>query len=147
MQFHILITLYEAFAGFTIAIILSFIIAILMDSLTGFKKTVYPILIISQTIPIIILAPLFIIWFGYGYTPKIIIVILICFFPITVSLAPIFDLGGQGAYRPYEINGCKQVPDIQICKNTFSYAWLLFGFKDSSHLQHNGCYYRRMGWW
>lgn len=79
MQFHILITLYEAFAGFAIAIILSFAIAVLMDSLAGFKKTVYPVLIISQTIPIIILAPLFIIWFGYGYTPKLVIVVLICF--------------------------------------------------------------------
>ena len=86
MQFHILITLYEAFAGFAIAIILSFVIAVLMDSLAGFKKTVYPVLIISQTIPIIILAPLFIIWFGYGYTPKLVIVVLICFFPVTISL-------------------------------------------------------------
>ena len=86
MQFHILITLYEAFAGFAIAIVLSFIIAVLMDSLAGFKKTVYPVLIISQTIPIIILAPLFIIWFGYGYTPKLVIVVLICFFPVTISL-------------------------------------------------------------
>jgi len=86
MQLHILITLYEAFAGFVIAIILSFLIAVLMDSLYGFKKTVYPLLIISQTIPIIILAPLFVIWFGYGYTPKLVIVILICFFPVTISL-------------------------------------------------------------
>lgn len=86
MQFHILITLYEAFAGFMIAIALSFLIAVLMDSLYGFKKTVYPLLIISQTLPIIILAPLFVIWFGYGYTPKLVIVILICFFPVTISL-------------------------------------------------------------
>jgi len=86
MQFHILVTLYEAFAGFAIAIVLSFIIAVLMDSLYGLKKTVYPLLVISQTIPIIILAPLFVIWFGYGYTPKLVIVVLICFFPITISL-------------------------------------------------------------
>lgn len=86
MQFDILITLYEAFAGFAIAIVLSFVIAVAMDALRGLKKTVYPLLIVSQTIPIIIVAPLFIIWFGYGYTPKLIIVILICFFPITISL-------------------------------------------------------------
>lgn len=91
MQFHILVTLYEAFAGFLIAIILSFIIAVLMDSIAGFKKTIYPVLIISQTIPIIILAPLFIIWFGYGYTPKLVIVILICFFPVTISLLHSFS--------------------------------------------------------
>lgn len=86
MLFDILVTLYEAFTGFIIAIILSFIMAILMDSIKGFKKTVYPLLIISQTIPIIIVAPLFIIWFGYGYTPKLVIVVLICFFPVTISL-------------------------------------------------------------
>lgn len=86
MQYDILITLYEALTGFIIAIILSVAIAIAMDSIIGFKKTIYPVLIISQTIPIIIIAPLFIIWFGYGYAPKIIIVTLICFFPITISL-------------------------------------------------------------
>jgi len=86
MQYDILITLYEALSGFIIAIILSFIISIIMDSIAGFKRTVYPLLIISQTIPIIIVAPLFIIWFGYGYTPKLVIVILVCFFPITISL-------------------------------------------------------------
>ncbi len=82
---HILITLYETFAGFFIAVFLSVIIALIMDSAITVKKTLYPVLIISQTIPIIVLAPLFIIWFGYGYIPKIIIVILICFFPVTVS--------------------------------------------------------------
>jgi ABC-type nitrate/sulfonate/bicarbonate transport system permease component len=86
MQYDILITLYEALTGFIIAIILSVLIAVAMDSIIGFKKTIYPVLIISQTIPIIIIAPLFIIWFGYGYAPKIIIVTLICFFPITISL-------------------------------------------------------------
>ncbi|MFC2145515.1 ABC transporter permease [Actinomycetota bacterium] len=86
MQYDILITLYEALTGFIIAIILSVVIAVAMDSIIGFKKTIYPVIIISQTIPIIIIAPLFIIWFGYGYAPKIIIVTLICFFPITISL-------------------------------------------------------------
>ena len=86
MQYDILITLYEALTGFIIAIILSVAIAVAMDSIIGFKKTIYPVIIISQTVPIIIIAPLFIIWFGYGYAPKIIIVTLICFFPITISL-------------------------------------------------------------
>ncbi|MBM3714000.1 MAG: ABC transporter permease [Actinobacteria bacterium] len=86
MQSHILITLYETLVGFTISIFLSVAISIIMDALISVRRTLYPLLVISQTIPIIILAPLFIIWFGYGYLPKIIIVILICFFPITISL-------------------------------------------------------------
>jgi len=85
MGSHILVTLFETVVGFAIAVLLAAGIAIMMDALIGVKKTIYPLVIISQTIPIIILAPLFIIWFGYGYTPKIIIVILICFFPIAVS--------------------------------------------------------------
>ncbi|MBM3699385.1 MAG: ABC transporter permease [Actinobacteria bacterium] len=82
---HSLITLYETFTGFFIAVFLSVIVALIMDAVVTVKKTLYPVIIISQTIPIIVLAPLFIIWFGYGYLPKIIIVILICFFPVTVS--------------------------------------------------------------
>jgi ABC-type nitrate/sulfonate/bicarbonate transport system permease component len=82
---HILVTLFETVAGFSISILLAVVIAIIMDAVSGVKKTIYPLIVISQTIPIIILAPLFIIWFGYGYLPKIVIVILICFFPVSIS--------------------------------------------------------------
>lgn len=82
---HILITLMEALVGLGIAIILAVIISILMDSVPIVKKSVYPLIITSQTIPIITIAPLFAIWFGFGYLPKIIIVVLVCFFPIAVS--------------------------------------------------------------
>jgi len=84
--FDLLITIIETLSGFLIAIVLGFITAILMDASRIINKILYPLLITSQTIPIITLAPLFIIWFGYGLLPKIIIVILICFFPITISL-------------------------------------------------------------
>ena len=83
---HIFITLYEAIVGFAIAISLSLILSILMDSFAIIKKAIYPLLIISQTIPIVALAPLFVIWFGFGLLPKIIVVILVCFFPIVISL-------------------------------------------------------------
>ena len=79
-------TLYESFVGFFISIVLSFILAIIMDSFHTVKKSLYPILLISQTIPTIAIAPLFIIWFGFGALPKIIVVITVCFFPIVVSL-------------------------------------------------------------
>jgi ABC-type nitrate/sulfonate/bicarbonate transport system permease component len=82
---HILVTLFETVVGFSISILLAVVIAIIMDAVSGVKKTIYPLIVISQTIPIIILAPLFIIWFGYGYLPKIVIVVLICFFPVTIS--------------------------------------------------------------
>lgn len=83
---HILATLYEGFVGFVIAIILSIILAIIMDMMPLIKKSLYPVLVISQTIPTIALAPLFIIWFGFGALPKIIVVVIVCFFPIVISI-------------------------------------------------------------
>ena len=83
---HIYITLKEAMIGFAIAIVLALILAILMDSIKVIRKAIYPILVVSQTIPIIALAPLFAMWFGYGTLPKVIVVVLVCFFPIVISL-------------------------------------------------------------
>jgi len=83
---HIYATIYEALIGFIISILFALILAILMDNVKLIKKCIYPILVVSQTVPIIALAPLFIIWFGFGILPKIIVVVLVCFFPIVVSL-------------------------------------------------------------
>jgi ABC-type nitrate/sulfonate/bicarbonate transport system permease component len=86
VQNHLLVTMTEAFAGFFLSIILALVLAILMDSVKLIKKAIYPILVVSQTVPLIVLAPLFVMWFGYGMLPKIIVVILVCFFPILISL-------------------------------------------------------------
>ena len=83
---HIYTTLQEALTGLLIAIILSVLLAILMDNFTIVKKALQPLLVVSQTIPIMVLAPLFVMWFGFGILPKVMVVILVCFFPIVVSL-------------------------------------------------------------
>ncbi|WP_234122249.1 ABC transporter permease [Clostridium hydrogenum] len=85
------VTIYESIVGFIISIFLSFVLAVLMDSFEIVKKSIYPILIISQTIPTIAIAPLFIIWFGFGTMPKIIVVIITCFFPIVISIMDGFE--------------------------------------------------------
>lgn len=82
---HVLQTLLETIIGFLIATILGFVTAILLDISPKINKTIYPLLIISQTIPIIALAPLLLLWFGFGILPKIIIVVLYCFFPIAIA--------------------------------------------------------------
>ncbi|MBS4537265.1 ABC transporter permease [Clostridium sp. D2Q-11] len=83
---HILTTIQEASIGFVIAIIFAIALAIIMDNVKLIKKAIYPLIIVSQTVPIIALAPLFSIWFGLGILPKVVVVILVCFFPILVSL-------------------------------------------------------------
>lgn len=86
MSPHIAATLQEALVGFSISIALSLALAILMDTFSPVRKALYPLLVVSQTIPIIALAPLFVMWFGFGMLPKIIVVVLVCFFPIVISL-------------------------------------------------------------
>ncbi|WP_123053764.1 ABC transporter permease [Clostridium sp. JN-1] len=88
---HIYITLEEAMIGFLISIVFSIVIALLMDNIKIIKACIYPILVISQTIPTIALAPIFIIWFGFGILPKVITVVLVCFFPIVISLVDGLD--------------------------------------------------------
>ncbi len=84
---HTLQTLLETVIGLAIATLLGLAIAILLDLSSWTRKAIYPLLVTSQTIPIIALAPLLVIWFGYDLAPKVIIVTLYCFFPIAVSCA------------------------------------------------------------
>ena len=85
--FHARYTIAAALAGFLAAIIAAVLLALLMDLSPVIRHGLYPILIISQTVPIIFLAPLFFIWFGYGLLPKIAVTFLVCFFPVVIALA------------------------------------------------------------
>lgn len=86
MLYHMIPTILEALIGLFCAMILGIFIAILMEWSEIIRKIIYPFLIISQTVPFITLAPLLTLWFGFGLIPKIIIIILVCFFPITINL-------------------------------------------------------------
>jgi len=96
---HSASTLEETLLGFALAIGIAFVTAFVLNHFNWLNEAVYPLLIVSQTIPIITLAPLFLVWFGWGMLPKILIVILVCFFPIVISL-----LDGLNAVDPDIIN-------------------------------------------
>ncbi|GLI83346.1 hypothetical protein ANABIO32_10380 [Rossellomorea marisflavi] len=59
--------------------------AVTLHLLPGVREAVYPLMILSQNVPIIVLAPLLVIWFGFGLLPKFLVITLVCFFPIAVS--------------------------------------------------------------
>jgi ABC-type nitrate/sulfonate/bicarbonate transport system permease component len=82
---HIRTTLSEALLGLVIAAAAGVVIAVLLASIPLVRRVLYPLLIVSQTIPMVVLAPLLIIWFGFGMTPKVIVVALYGFFPIVVA--------------------------------------------------------------
>lgn len=86
LLYHTGVTVGEALGGLLLAIAVAFIMAMLLHSLNWLYGMVYPLLILSQTIPLIILAILLPLWLGWGITPKIVIVVLVCFFPIVINL-------------------------------------------------------------
>ena len=83
---HLKPTLFAALLGLMISIVIGSLTAIMMDVSKLFRQIIYPYLVVSQTVPIIAVAPIIIIWFGYGISAKVFTVILVCFFPIALGL-------------------------------------------------------------
>ncbi|WP_141430718.1 ABC transporter permease [Bacillus sp. 03113] len=88
---HTEVTLLESVIGFNISILLAFLLSILMDNYPIIKKSIYPLMIVSQTVPTIAITPIIMIWFGFGMLPKVLLIVLVCFFPIAVSLVDGFE--------------------------------------------------------
>lgn len=86
MMKQAVVTLQESIYGLLIGIVLAFIIASLMDRFKIINKALYPILVITQTIPTIAIAPLLVLWMGFGMAPKITLVVITTFFPIAIGL-------------------------------------------------------------
>lgn len=83
--YHIGVTLWEVLAGFAIGTVMGLVVGISIGQWKILEKTIYPYVVGFQTVPKVAIAPLIIIWFGYGLTSKIVITALIVFFPICVS--------------------------------------------------------------
>lgn len=80
------VTLAEAFIGLFFGVMTGFVIAVVMDRFEKLYQAFYPIIVLTQTIPTVAIAPLLVLWFGYEMLPKVILIVLTTFFPITVSL-------------------------------------------------------------
>jgi NitT/TauT family transport system permease protein len=118
------VTTLEIVSGFVLAIVVSIPLALLIAWSSAFERTVYPVIVFLQIVPKIAIAPLFIIWFGFGFTPKLLLVFLLSFFPIVVSsiagfksLDPeILDFARSTGARPWplflKIRLPQALPDI-----------------------------------
>ena len=83
---HSFVTLVEALFGLILGILLGFFVAVFMDQFEPLYKACYPLMILSQTIPTVAIAPLLVLWFGYEMAPKVILIVITTFFPIAVGL-------------------------------------------------------------
>jgi len=96
---HTLVTLKEIIVGFLLAFVVGVGLAFLMFHFPVLEKSFYPIVIGSQTIPVFAIAPLLVLWFGYGLSSKVVMAALIVFFPIVVN-----TLDGLKGADPDEVN-------------------------------------------
>jgi NitT/TauT family transport system permease protein len=106
------VTTQEILAGYALAVVVSVPLALVIAYSRFMETSVYPVIVFLQIVPKIAIAPLFIIWFGFGFTPKLLLVFLLSFFPIVVS----------------SIVGFKSVdPDIMdFARTTGAGGWRLF---------------------
>lgn len=107
-----LVTTNEIIAGYSLAVAVSIPLALAIAYSRFMEETVYPVIVFLQIVPKIAIAPLFLIWFGFGFTPKLLLVFLLSFFPIVVS----------------SIAGFKSIdPDIMdFARTTGAGSWRLF---------------------
>ncbi|MTK10558.1 MAG: ABC transporter permease [Clostridiaceae bacterium] len=83
---HLPATLLVTFIGLTISIVLGVALAVAMNLSENIQKAIYPIVVVTQTIPITTLAPIFVLWFGYSIWSKVLATVLMTFFPITINV-------------------------------------------------------------
>jgi len=83
---HAIPTLLETAVGLVVSILVSIGAAVAMDRFETVRRALQPLLVASQTVPVVAIAPLLVLWFGFGLAPKVFIVVLVTFFPVTIAL-------------------------------------------------------------
>jgi ABC-type nitrate/sulfonate/bicarbonate transport system permease component len=79
------VTAREVLLGFAVALVAGVGIALALHLSSVLRRALYPLVVASQAVPIVVIAPILVIWFGFGIVPKLIVIALICFFPIVVN--------------------------------------------------------------
>ncbi len=79
------VTLQEVVFGLAIALVVGYALAVALHLSPTLRRALYPLLVASQTVPVIAIAPILIVWLGFGIGPKLVIIALVCFFPVTVN--------------------------------------------------------------
>lgn len=126
---HTQTTLQEVLLGYAIAALFGVLSALGIASSRIAERTIYPAIVASQAIPIIALAPILLIWFGYGMTPKVIVVVLICFFPIAVNMADGLKAVDPDAIALLRSMGASRWQLMKIVRIPASLPYLLSGLR------------------
>jgi ABC-type nitrate/sulfonate/bicarbonate transport system permease component len=126
---HAASTLAMTAAGFALSVLAAFAVVVIMDRSTLVARAVYPFMIVSQTVPLVFVAPLFLIWFGYGLAPKLIVVTLVCSFPVALNLADGFRSIDPELLDLFRAMGASWWRTLRIVKIPGSASALFSGLK------------------
>lgn len=129
IMFHTRITLTECFIGLSIAFIISLVFATLMDRIAFINRTIYPLLVITQTIPTVAVAPLLVLWLGYNMAPKIVLITIQCFFPLTVNMLSGFSNVDKDAINLMKTIGATKNQIYRLLKLPNSVPYIFSGLK------------------
>lgn len=109
LMMHSRVTLIEAALGLLFGIVSGFICAFLMERSPLIRDALYPILILTQTVPTVAIAPLLVLWMGYGMAPKIVLIVIVTFFPMAVNLFQGFASADPDEIRLMKAMGARDV--------------------------------------
>lgn len=126
------VTLQETLYGLLIGIAIAFVIASLMDRFTIINKALYPVLVVTQTIPTIAIAPLLVLWMGFGMAPKITLVVITTFFPIAIGLLNGFQSVDEDAINLMRSMGARRLQIFRIIKLPNAKASFFSGLRISA---------------
>ena len=113
---HARYTVLEAMLGLTVGILIGFLCAVFMDHFDIVYKALYPIIIITQTIPTVAIAPLLILWLGYEMAPKVVLIVIVTFFPISIGLLEGFRSADTDMIRLMQSMGATRIQIFRYIK-------------------------------
>jgi ABC-type nitrate/sulfonate/bicarbonate transport system permease component len=124
----------EVLVGFGISLAVALPIALLIAYSRPLSRAIYPLLVVSQTVPKIALAPLFLVWFGFGWTPKVLITVLVAFFPIVVDSVNGFTSAPPEMRDLTRSMGAKRLPNFWKVQLPQALPQIFAGMKIASTL-------------
>lgn len=122
-------TLIETSLGFVLALVLGFGLALVIDLSPLLRRAIYPLLVVSQTIPLLALAPVLVLWFGFEILPKVLIVGLVCFFPIVVAGADGFRATDPELVKLFRTFGASKLTIFRLVRFPGALPSLFSGIK------------------
>ena len=129
---HLPATMLVTAIGLGISLVLGLALAVVMDESDLVRKMIYPIVVVSQTIPTTAIAPLFVLWFGYGIWSKVLVTVLITFFPITIGLLDGYKSVDPDAIRLMKAMGASRMQIFRHVKFPSALPQFFSGLKISA---------------